>query len=49
MGCAGYQATRVDVVDIVATVTIDNPPINLFDLILCGDMRRVVGGHTAEL
>jgi hypothetical protein len=27
----GYHALRVDVVDAVGTVTIANPPINLFD------------------
>jgi enoyl-CoA hydratase/carnithine racemase len=37
----GYQALRVDIAAAVATVTIDNPPINLFDLTLYRDMRRV--------
>jgi enoyl-CoA hydratase/carnithine racemase len=38
-----YQALRVDVEGGVATVTIDNPPINLFDLQLYQDMMRVAG------
>ena len=38
---SGYQALGVEVDAGVATVTIDNPPINLFDLTLYRDMRRV--------
>lgn len=49
MGYAGHQAIRVDVVDGVSIVTIDNPPINLFDLTLYGDMRRVARKLAAEL
>jgi enoyl-CoA hydratase/carnithine racemase len=37
----GYQALRVDVAGGVATVAIDNPPINLFDLPLYLDMQRL--------
>ena len=37
----GYQALGVEVDAGVATVTIDNPPINLFDLTLYREMRRV--------
>ena len=38
---ADYTALRVDIQHAVAWVTIDNGPINLFDLVLYGDMRRV--------
>ena len=37
---ASYQALRIAVVDGVATVTIDNPPINLFDLRLYPELVR---------
>lgn len=36
------RTLRVDVVDGVALVAIDNPPVNLFDLSLYPEMRRVV-------
>src|SRR6187402_2488577 len=36
-----YQALRIVVADGVATVTIDNPPINLFDLRLYPEMVRL--------
>jgi enoyl-CoA hydratase/carnithine racemase len=37
----GYECLRVRVEDGVAWVTIDHPPINLFDMALIGDMLRV--------
>jgi enoyl-CoA hydratase/carnithine racemase len=37
----GYEALTVNVVDGVATVTIANPPINLFDLNLYAEMARL--------
>jgi enoyl-CoA hydratase/carnithine racemase len=37
----GYQCLRVQVDGGVAWVTIDHPPINLFDMALIGDMLRV--------
>ena len=36
-----YQKLRVDVDKSVAWVTIDNPPINLFDLDLYVEMQRI--------
>jgi enoyl-CoA hydratase/carnithine racemase len=42
----GYQCLRVRVDGGVAWVTIDHPPINLFDMVLIGDMLRV--GETLE-
>jgi enoyl-CoA hydratase/carnithine racemase len=48
MSYDGYTAVSVDVIDGVATVTIDNPPINLFDLVLYGDMRRLGGELSAD-
>ena len=41
MGYEGYEKVRVRVDDGVATVTIDNPPINLFDLALYLEMQRL--------
>jgi enoyl-CoA hydratase/carnithine racemase len=41
MAYDGYQCLRVEVGDGVAWVTIDHPPINLFDMALIGDMLRV--------
>src|SRR5262245_15537527 len=41
MGYEGYEKLRVTVEDGVATVTIDNPPINLFDLALYLEMQRL--------
>jgi hypothetical protein len=41
MGYDDYATLRVRIDDGVATVTIDHPPINLFDLALIGDMDRV--------
>jgi enoyl-CoA hydratase/carnithine racemase len=38
---AGYTALRVRCADGVAVVTIDHPPINLFDMQLIGEMARV--------
>jgi enoyl-CoA hydratase/carnithine racemase len=40
MGHDGYQTLRIAVSGGIATVTIDNPPINLFDQTLYADMRR---------
>ena len=37
----GYKTLRVAVADGVATVTIDHPPINLFDLALISEMNRL--------
>lgn len=36
-----YTALRVDIEHAIAWVTIDNGPVNLFDIVLYGDMRRV--------
>jgi enoyl-CoA hydratase/carnithine racemase len=41
MAYDGYQCLRVAVDAGVAWVTIDHPPINLFDMALIGDMLRV--------
>jgi len=41
MAYDGYQCLRVEARDGVAWVTIDHPPINLFDMALIGDMLRV--------
>jgi enoyl-CoA hydratase/carnithine racemase len=41
MAYDGYETLRVEVRDGVAWVTIDHPPINLFDMALIGDMLRV--------
>lgn len=44
----GLTTLRVDVVDGVAVVVIDNPPINLFDLSLYSEMRRVVAALASD-
>jgi enoyl-CoA hydratase/carnithine racemase len=41
MGDEGYQALAVDVIDGVATITIDNGPVNLFDHLLYPEMVRL--------
>jgi enoyl-CoA hydratase/carnithine racemase len=41
MAYDGYQCLRVETRDGVAWVTIDHPPINLFDMALIGEMLRV--------
>ena len=41
MAYDGYQCLRIEVRDGVAWVTIDHPPINLFDVTLIQDMLRV--------
>ena len=41
MGHDGYQCLRVEARDGVAWVTIDHPPINLFDMALIMEMLRV--------
>ena len=41
MAYDGYECLRVRSEDGVATVTIDHPPINLFDMALIGEMDRV--------
>jgi enoyl-CoA hydratase/carnithine racemase len=41
MAYEGYECLRVRSADGLATVTIDHPPINLFDLPLIGEMDRV--------
>ncbi len=41
MAYDGYQCLRVEARDGVAWVTIDHPPINLFDMALIGDVLRV--------
>src|SRR3989442_9995588 len=41
MPYSGYECLHVSVDRGVATVTIDHPPINLFDLALIGEMDRV--------
>src|SRR2546428_12287421 len=41
MAYTGYDCLRIDLHRGVATVTIDHPPINLFDLGLIGEMDRV--------
>lgn len=41
MPYTGYESLRVGVDGGVAVVTIDHPPINLFDAVLIGDMLRV--------
>ena len=38
----GYEALSVGVIDGIATVTIDHPPINLFDLQLYAEMSATV-------
>jgi enoyl-CoA hydratase/carnithine racemase len=43
MNYEGYQTIRIEVVDGVGTVTIDNPPINLFDFNLYSEMARASG------
>jgi enoyl-CoA hydratase/carnithine racemase len=40
MGYENYRALHIEVSGGIATVTIDNPPINLFDQTLYADMRR---------
>jgi len=44
----GYEALRIDVVDGVGTVTIDHPPINLFDLTLYMEMARLSAELAAD-
>jgi enoyl-CoA hydratase/carnithine racemase len=44
----GYRAVAVAVADGIATVTIDNGPINLFDLVLYPDMVRLAGELAAD-
>ena len=41
MAYEGYQALRVEVGDGIATVTLDHPPINLFDLVLYPEVSRL--------
>src|SRR3954452_13877956 len=41
MAFEGYEKLRVGVEGGIATVTIDNPPINLFDLGLFLEMRQI--------
>ena len=41
MAYDGYECLRVEVRDGVAWVTIDHPPLNLFDMALIGDVLRV--------
>jgi len=36
----GFETLRIEVADRVAWLTIDHPPINLFDMALIGDMAR---------
>jgi enoyl-CoA hydratase/carnithine racemase len=48
MNYEGYEALRVDVVEGVGTVTIDNPPINLFDLRLYLEMARLSAELAAD-
>ena len=43
MDYSGYQLARVQVVDAVASVVINNPPINIFDLPLYGEMAKLAG------
>ncbi len=40
---SGYQALSVVVADGIAMVTIDNPPINLFDMHMYPEMARLAG------
>jgi enoyl-CoA hydratase/carnithine racemase len=47
-GYAGYTALRVRCERGVAFVTIDHPPINLFDLTLIGEMARVGDALAAD-
>jgi enoyl-CoA hydratase/carnithine racemase len=44
----GYEALSVGVVEGVATVTIDHPPINLFDRQLYPEMARVATGLATD-
>lgn len=44
----GLRSLRVEIVDAVATVVIDNPPINLFDLALYPEMTRVVSALATD-
>lgn len=48
MAYEGYRALRVAVGEGVATVTIDHPPINLFDATLIGEMFRIAGELEAD-
>ena len=41
MNYAGFQSLTVELMDGVAHVVIDNPPINLFDLVLYPEMVRL--------
>ena len=45
---SSYAALRVALDDGVATVTIDHPPINLFDLTLYPEMRRLASELAAD-
>jgi enoyl-CoA hydratase/carnithine racemase len=47
MSYEGYQCLRVRIESGVAWVTIDHPPVNLFDLPLIGEMARL-GNELAE-
>jgi enoyl-CoA hydratase/carnithine racemase len=47
MSYEGLTALRVRIAEGVATVTIDHPPINLFDLALIAEMDRV--GRALEI
>ena len=43
MDYSRYQLARVQVTDGVASVVINNPPINIFDLPLYGEMAKLAG------
>ena len=45
MNYAGFQSLTIELMDGVAHVIIDNPPINLFDLVLYPEMAKL----TAQL
>lgn len=45
---SGYVALSVEVVEGIATVTIDHPPINLFDLQLYAEMARLADALAAD-
>ncbi|CDO86668.1 enoyl-CoA hydratase [Mycobacterium triplex] len=48
MGYQGYQLIRVAAADGVCRATIDNPPINLFDLPLVNEFDRLAGEVAAD-
>jgi enoyl-CoA hydratase/carnithine racemase len=48
MNYEGHEALRIEIVDGVGTVTIDNPPINLFDLRLYIEMARLSAELAAD-